>query len=123
MTTKDKKSLLVVVRHSPYGSSLARTSLEVALSSATFDQDVGLLFIGDGVFHLQPEQDSSGIGMRNIARLIASFPLYDLDSLFADRSALIEYGLDQQELPQNLQQMNDDAMADLLNRFDHIVSF
>jgi tRNA 2-thiouridine synthesizing protein C len=123
MTTKNKKSLLVVVRHSPYGSSLARTALEVALSSATFDQDVGLLFMGDGVFHLLPEQDSSAIGVRNIARLIASFPLYDLKSLFADKAALIQYGLARQELPQNLQQMDDNAMADLLNHFDHILSF
>ena len=78
MSSSEKKSLLVIVRHSPYGSSLARTSLEVALSSATFDQEVALLFMGDGVLHLLPEQDSSAIGVRNIAKLIASFPLYDV---------------------------------------------
>lgn len=123
MTTTNKKSLLVVVRHAPYGSSLARTALEVALSSATFEQSVGLLFIGDGVFHLLPEQDSSAIGVRNIARLIASFPLYDLECLFADEAALTQYGLNRQELPQKLQQLDDNAMAELLKRFDHIVSF
>jgi len=123
MSTINKKSLLVVVRHSPYGSSLARTSLEVALSSATFDQDVGLLFIGDGVLQLLPEQDSSTIGVRNIARLIASFPLYDLETLFADKAALAQYGLDLQELPEKLQLLDDDAMANLFKCYDHILSF
>jgi len=123
MTTINKKSLLVVVRHSPYGSSLARTALEVALSSATFEQDVGLLFMGDGVLHLLPEQNSSTIGVRNIARLIASFPLYDLEALFADKAALVQYALAPQELPQKLQLLDDDAMATLCNNYDHILSF
>lgn len=123
MTPGSKKSLLVVVRHSPYGSSLARTSLEVALSSATFDQHVGLLFMGDGVLQLLPEQDSSATGVRNIAKLMASFPLYELNQLFADETALLRYGLGEQALPQNLQRLSDDAMRELLVRYDHILGF
>ncbi len=123
MTPGSKKSLLVVVRHSPYGSSLARTSLEVALSSATFDQQIGLLFMGDGVLQLLPEQDSSATGVRNIAKLMASFPLYELNQLFADETALVRYGLGEQALPQNLQRLSDDAMRELLVRYDHILGF
>jgi len=123
MTTTSKKSLLVVVRHSPYGSSLARTSLEVALSSATFDQEVGLLFMGDGVLHLIQEQNSSVLEVRNIAKLIASFPLYDLDQLFIDERALQHYALDTGELPQDMQQLDDAAMRTLLSRYDHILGF
>ena len=123
MSSSGKKSLLVVVRHSPYGSSLARTSLEVALSSATFDQQVGLLFMGDGVLQLLPEQDSSTTGVRNIAKLMASFPLFELDQIFADETALARYGLMGQELPQNLQRLDDEAMRQLLTRYDHILGF
>jgi tRNA 2-thiouridine synthesizing protein C len=123
VTPGSKKSLLVVVRHSPYGSSLARTSLEVALSSATFDQQIGLLFMGDGVLQLLPEQDSSATGVRNIAKLMASFPLYELNQLFADETALVRYGLGEQALPQNLQRLSDDAMRQLLARYDHILGF
>jgi tRNA 2-thiouridine synthesizing protein C len=68
--------LLVLVRHSPYGSSLARTSLEVALTAATYEQPVAVLFLGEGVLQLLPEQDSTHIGVKNIGKLIASFPLY-----------------------------------------------
>ena len=124
MPTTGKKSLLVVVRRSPYGSSLARTSLEVALSGTTFEQNVGVLFMGDGVFHLLPGQDTGTLGVRNIAKLIASFPLYELDSLFADETALRHHGIAQQQaLPQNIEWLDNRAMVELLTRYDHIMSF
>ena len=124
MTSAAKKSLLVVVRQPPYGSSLARTSLEVALSSASFEQEIGLLFMGDGVLQLLPEQDSTAIGVRNMAKLIASFPLYELNTLFADEAALQRYGLeDKHQLPQSLQRLDDDAMRLLFDRYDHILGF
>jgi tRNA 2-thiouridine synthesizing protein C len=124
MTRAAKKSLLIVVRQPPYGSSLARTSLEVALSSASFEQEVGLLFMGDGVLQLLPEQDSTAIGVRNMAKLIASFPLYDLNALFADEAALQRYGFqDKYQLPDTLQRLGDDAMRLLLDQYDHILGF
>ena len=124
MPTTEKKSLLVVVRRSPYGSSLARTSLEVALSGTTFGQNIGVLFMGDGVFHLLPGHDSGALGIRNIAKLIASFPLYELDSLFADETALRHHGIAQhQALPQNIEWLDTGAIAELLTRYDHIMSF
>ena len=123
MSSADRKSVLVIVRHTPYGNSLARTSLEVALSSATFDQEVALLFMGDGVLHLLPEQDSRDIETRNIAKLIASFPLYELDNLYVDEDALAQYGLNLNQLPQKLQAVDDDAMQQLLRQYDHCLGF
>ncbi len=123
MPVTNKKSLLIVVRRSPYGSSLARTSLEVALSGATFEQDIGVLFMGNGVFHLLPGQDTDTLGVRNIAKLIASFPLYELESLFADKAALRHHGITQQALPQNIEWLDTGAMVELLTRYDHIMSF
>ena len=124
MASEDKKSLLVIVRQPPYGSSLARTSLEVALSSASFEQEIGLLFMGDGVLQLLPNQDSTAIGVRNMAKLIASFPLYDLNALFADEAALQRYGLNEKlELPENLQRLGEHEMRLLFDRYDHILGF
>jgi tRNA 2-thiouridine synthesizing protein C len=59
------KSILIVLRHSPYGSSLAKASLDVAFAHAAFEQSVDLLFLGDGVLQLLPEQDSQLLGMKN----------------------------------------------------------
>jgi tRNA 2-thiouridine synthesizing protein C len=117
------KSLLVVVRHTPYGSSLARSSIEVALTSATFDQTVGVLFMGHGVLQLLPGQDSDALGIRNIAKLISSFPLYDLNNIYADLGALEQHGLQKTDLLLEPEILNETAMQDLMRRYDHIVGF
>ena len=62
------KSLLLLIRHSPYGSSLARASIDVALAAAAFDQAVSLLFVGDGVLQLLPEQRTEQQGVQNQER-------------------------------------------------------
>jgi tRNA 2-thiouridine synthesizing protein C len=117
------KSLLVIVRHTPYGNSLARSSLEVALTSATFDQTVGVLFMGHGVLQLLPEQNSDALGVRNIAKLIASFPLYDLNNIYVDQYALEQHGLQKTDLLLEPEFLNETAMQDLMRGYDHIVGF
>lgn len=117
------KSLLVIVRHTPYGSSLARSSIEVALTSATFNQTVGVLFMGRGVLQLLPEQNSQALGVRNIAKLIASFPLYDLNNIYVDQDTLEQHGLDKNDLIVETELLSETAMQSLMHRYDHIVGF
>jgi tRNA 2-thiouridine synthesizing protein C len=123
MPTLTTKSLLVIVRHTPYGNSLGRSSLEVALTSATFDQTVGVLFMGHGVLQLLPEQNSDALGVRNIAKLIASFPMYDLNNIYVDQYALEQHGLQKTDLLLEPEFLNETAMQDLMRRYDHIVGF
>jgi sulfur relay (sulfurtransferase) DsrF/TusC family protein len=40
VTAAPKKTVLIVLRHSPYGSGLAKAALDAALASAAFDQAV-----------------------------------------------------------------------------------
>jgi tRNA 2-thiouridine synthesizing protein C len=123
VTPLTTKSLLVIVRHTPYGSSLSRSSIEVALTSATFDQTVAVLFMGHGVLHLLCEQNSEALGIRNIAKLISSFPLYDLNNIYVDQGALEQHGLQKADLLLDPEFLNETAMQDLMRRYDHIVGF
>ncbi|MDX1735029.1 MAG: sulfurtransferase complex subunit TusC, partial [Halioglobus sp.] len=84
---------LLVIRHSPYGGSLARSAVDTALAAAAFDQPVTLLFMGDGVLQLLPGQDSKAAGMKNIGRQLASLPLYDIDKVYLDSDAAARYRL------------------------------
>lgn len=123
MPSLKTKSLLVIVRHTPYGSSLARSAIEVALTSATFNQNVGVLFMAHGVLQLLPEQDSGVLGVRNMAKLITSFPLYDLNNIYVDAIALKQHGLQESELMLQPEFLNETAMQHLMRRYDHIVGF
>ena len=123
MTTEPRRTQLIILRHSPYGSGLARTGLDAALAAAAFDQPVQLLFLGDGVLQLLPEQDSTAIGCRNIAKLIASLPLYDIEKVYVDAGALIRYGIAHGDLQGNIEALDADAIHELMSSNTHLLGF
>lgn len=123
MATEDRKSMLLVIRHSPYGSSLAKAALDAALAAAAFEQEVDLLFMGDGVLQLLPEQDSSGLGRKNIGRQWASLPLYDINIVNVDAEAAARYNIELDKLAVESRPLDAKGMHQLMDRFDHLLGF
>jgi tRNA 2-thiouridine synthesizing protein C len=119
----DAKSLLVIVRHSPYGSSLARASLDTALAAAAFDQAVSLLFMGDGVLQLCADQDSQSIGVKNIGRLLTSLPMYDIEQVFVDAEAAKRYDINLANTPVATKTLDGPGIRQLMSRCDHLLGF
>ena len=79
--------------------------------------------MGHGVLQLLPEQNSEALGVRNIAKLIASFPLYDLNNIYVDQDALGQHGLQKNDLMLEPEFLSETALQDLMRRYDHIVGF
>lgn len=79
--------------------------------------------MGRGVLQLLPEQNSKALGVRNIAKLIASFPLYDLNNIYVDQDTLEQHGLDKNDLIVEAELLSETAMQSLMHRYDHIVGF
>lgn len=112
---------MLLIRHSPYGSSLARASLDLALAAAVFDLPVSLLFTGDGVLQLIPEQDSKANGSKNLGRLISSLPLYGIEQVYVDAEAAARYGLDLDAAPVSALALNVDDMSQLVRSHDQLL--
>ena len=123
MTAAPKKTVLIVLRHSPYGSGLAKAALDAALASAAFDQAVDLLFMGDGVLQLQPDQDSTSFRMKNMGRQLASLPLYDIDHVYVDAQAAARYNMDLSKAPLHTRQLDDHEIHQLMVGYDHLLGF
>ena len=115
--------MLMILRHSPYGSSLARASLDVALATAAFEQAVDLLFLGDGVLQLQPDQDTQRLGIKNIGKQLASLPLYDINSVYVDAEAAARYNMDLSRAPVATQPLNLGGIHQLMVEYDHLLGF
>ena len=116
-------SLLISVRHAPYGTSLARAGVDTALAAAAFEQPVTLLFQGAGVLNLLPAQDAAAIGAKDMARLLASLPLYDIETLYVDAAAAERYGIADTELPAGSELLDSEGMRQLLLDADHLLGF
>ena len=79
------KKFMFVNRRAPYGTIFALESLEVVLIAATFDQDVSLVFLDDGVFELVKGQDTQAIGIKNHSKTYRALEGYDVEKLYVER--------------------------------------
>jgi tRNA 2-thiouridine synthesizing protein C len=118
-----KKRLLIVCRQAPYGNSLARAGLDVALAAAAFEQDVQLLFSGDGVWQLLRDQDAGQINSKSHLKTLQSMPLYDVEYFHVDAASLAERELGAAQLDGACVLLEPGEVATFLDSFEQVLSF
>lgn len=116
-----KPSVLAVIRHSPYGSSIARSALDIVLAAGAFEQPVAVLFYGAGVLQLMPNQHGEALGTKSLSKQLAALPLYDIDRIYAEADAMERYGIDSGQVPLPLEVLSAEDVHDLLAHHDHLL--
>ena len=117
------KKFMFVNRKPPYGTIYALESLEVVLITATFDQDVSLVFVDDGVYELVKGQDTKGTGIKNHSKTYRALEGYDVEKLYVERESLEARGLGEDDLIVDVDVLSTAAMADLMAAQDVVLSF
>ncbi len=117
------KKFMFVNRKAPYGTIYALESLEVVLITATFDQDVSLVFIDDGVYELVKGQQTKDIGIKNFSPSYRALDGYDVEKLYVDRHSLEQRGLSEKDLLVPVEVLDAQAMGSLMAQQDVILSF
>jgi tRNA 2-thiouridine synthesizing protein C len=119
----EPKRILIVCRKAPYGNSLAREALDVALATSVFEQDLSLLFLDDGVWQLVPEQDSSAINSKNLSKPLSALPLYDINEIYIDSEALASRQLSADALVLPTKPLLKRDIGLFIDGFDSVLSF
>jgi tRNA 2-thiouridine synthesizing protein C len=117
------KKFMFVNRKPPYGTIYALESLEVVLIAATFDQDVSLAFVDDGVSELVKGQDTKGTGIKNHSKTYRALEGYDVEKLYVERESLEARGLSEDDLLVDVEVLSSAEMADLMAAQDVVLSF
>ena len=117
------KKFMFVNRKAPYGTIYALESLEVVLITATFDQDVSLVFIDDGVYELVKGQQTKDIGIKNFSPSYRALEGYDVEKLYVDRDSLAQRGLTEKDLLVPVEVLDAQQMGQLMQQQDVILSF
>jgi tRNA 2-thiouridine synthesizing protein C len=117
------KKFMFVNRRAPYGTIYALESLEVVLIAATFDQDVSLVFLDDGVYELVKGQDTTGIGIKNHSKTYRALDGYDVEKLYVERESLQARGLTEDDLIVDVEVIDSAAMGALMAEQDVVLSF
>jgi tRNA 2-thiouridine synthesizing protein C len=121
--SQSRKKLLLVLRRAPYGDTLARASLDVALAAAAFDQQVELLFMDDGVWQLLPAQQPTAIGAKNLYKTLQSMPLYDIESFYVEADSLAQRQLSPDQLECQVQLLEAEDLPVFMDSFDQVLGF
>lgn len=117
------KKFMYVNRKAPYGTIYALESLEVVLIAAAFEQDVSMVFLDDGVYQLKKGQDTQGVGMKNFSPTYRALEGYDVEKLYVEAESLAERGLTEDDLLVPVEVMSREALAELMDEQDVILSF
>ena len=115
--------ILIIARTAPYGSSLAREGLDYVLTSAAYDQDISLLFSGDGLFQLMKQQQPQQINLKSQIGAMEILPLYDIEKLFAVEEDLIERNINTEELGMEVTIIKRSEVSQLIYSQDKVLSF
>jgi tRNA 2-thiouridine synthesizing protein C len=117
------KKVMFVNRKAPYGTIYALESLEVVLITATFDQDVSLVFLDDGVYELLKGQNTQAIGIKNFSPTYRALDGYDVEKLYVERESLEARGLSEEQLLVDVEVLSSAEIGELMAQQDVVLSF
>jgi tRNA 2-thiouridine synthesizing protein C len=117
------KKFMFVNRKPPYGTIYALESLEVVLITATFDQDVSLVFLDDGVYDIVKGQNTKAVGIKNFSPSYRALDGYDVEKLYVERASLEARGLTEADLIVPVEVLDTAQMAALMAAQDVVLSF
>ncbi|CAA0093847.1 Intracellular sulfur oxidation protein DsrF [BD1-7 clade bacterium] len=113
---------LYILRKPPYQGTLTRESLDMALATAAFDQQVQILFLGDGVFALKNEQQTETLQRKNISKTLPALELYDINDVFVCTQSLADRGMTDKPLCISPTLINSAEINDKIRSADKVIT-
>ena len=116
-------NVLAVCSYSPGQQLAAREALDAILACAIFDQNMSLLFCGEGVGQLLKSLADYTGSDKPLSQSLGALPLYDVEALYVDAQSLQERGLTAEQLIDGVSVISAEAAGALLSKCDRIMSF
>lgn len=116
------KKVAIIISSAPHGSAKGREALDTALALSTFNH-ISVFFIGDGVFHLLPNQHPEDILMRDYIATFNMLELYDIEDVYVCKTSLDERNLSQITINIANQLIENKQLHQLLASHDAILRF
>ena len=114
--------LLIRMTSPPYGSSNAADGLDFALAATNYGHEVVMLFEGNGIYVLLPQQPVQA-GVKNLSKQLKSLPFFDIEECFYSAVDAQYCNVDSDALQTSAEAITDEAINTLINDCDHVVTF
>jgi len=103
------KSLVIIFRHPPLGTTSTREGLDFAMLSASFEQQVSIVFTNDAVLHL--------------LSAFKALSLYDIDTVLVCAESMNTFGLQASDLSIAASIVNAEVITQTLQAADEVLVF
>lgn len=117
----DANTWLIRIHTAPYVSPRAALGLDATLACGAFGQTVKLVLEGPAIELLKP-LPATPEGGRNLHKMIASLPLYDVERVYLlseDLSSIPDTTFDELQITR----VNNGELANLIANSRHVLSF
>jgi len=121
MENENIKKIMHVLRHAPHGTIYTYEGLEMILIMAAYEQDLSVVFIGDGVYALKKNQDTATIGIKGFVKTFMALDGYDVEKLYVDKLSLEERGLTEDDLVVAVEVLDAEVIGGLMKEQDVII--
>jgi len=119
-----RKSTLFIFASSPQSGTAARDGIDTLLAYAAFDQPVAVLFHGEGIWQLLPQQHPELAGKKSVYKSLMALPMYDVTQIFIHRGSVTQRGITQSALViDNAHYIDDEQMRALLRQYSQVLRF
>lgn len=117
------RKLLYVFARGPYSSLSGLEALDAALIGASFDQQVSVLFMYDGVFQLKNKQSVAGSEFKQHTKMFKALRDFEIEQIYVHDLSLVARGLTLEDLMIESQAMTSEAIANLIKAQDKVFTF
>ena len=118
------KRVAFIFTSAPHGNASGREGLDALLATSALTEDIGVFFLGDGVFQLLAGQQPQAILARDYIATFKVLPLYDIETLYVCADSLAVRGLnDKTPLVLDATRLPSAALREQLSHYDTILTF
>lgn len=118
------KRIAFIFTSAPHGTTAGREGLDALMAASAFTDDIGVFFMGDGVFQLLANQQPAAILARDYIATFKVLPLYDIEECWVCQASMRARGLDDATsfvLP--VQILDPKALRDKLDNYHVVMTF
>ena len=118
------KRVAFVFSSAPHGSAAGREGLDALLATSALTDDIGVFFVGDGVFQLLPAQRPGAVLARDYIATFKVLPLYDIETFYVCADSLAARGLDEKTpFVLDVTVVSSAALREHLSHYDTVLTF
>ncbi len=94
----DAHKMMIVIRKAPHGSIYVQEAIEVMFIMATFDMDLSIVFLDDGVYAVKQGQDTKELGIKGFSASLGTLIDWDVTNVFVDERSLTDRNIASEQL-------------------------